>query len=65
MQTRDRDDANGVQEFGDCVGDKHSFRWLVLDVTCCRPPLSKSPDCETLVCDGELQITEDCMVPQI
>ena len=26
VQTGDRDDANSVQEFGDCVGDKHSFR---------------------------------------
>ena len=26
MQTGDRDNANSVQEFGDCVGDKHSFR---------------------------------------
>ena len=25
MQTGDRDDANSVQEFGDCDGDKHSF----------------------------------------
>ena len=26
VQTGDRDDANNVQEFGDCVGDEHSFR---------------------------------------
>ena len=26
LQTGDRDNANSVQEFGDCVGDKHSFR---------------------------------------
>ena len=26
IQTGDRDDANSVQEFGDCVGDKHCFR---------------------------------------
>ena len=25
VQTEDRDDANSVQEFGDFVGDKHSF----------------------------------------
>ena len=29
VQTGDRDDANGVQEFGDYVADKHSFRWLL------------------------------------
>ena len=28
VQTGDRDDANSVQEFGNCVGDKHSFRQL-------------------------------------
>ena len=26
LQTGDRHDANSVQGFGDCVGDKHSFR---------------------------------------
>ena len=26
VQTGDGNDANSVQEFGDCVGDKHSFR---------------------------------------
>ena len=25
VQTGDRDDADSVQEFGDWVGDKHSF----------------------------------------
>ena len=29
MQTGDRDDANSVQGFGNCVGDKHSFCWLL------------------------------------
>ena len=25
VQTGDRDDVKSVQEFGDCVGDEHSF----------------------------------------
>ena len=26
VQTGDRDNVNSVQEFGDCDGDKHTFR---------------------------------------
>ena len=29
MQTGDRDDANSVQEFADCVGENHSFLLLL------------------------------------
>ena len=32
VQTGDRDNANSFQEFGDCVGDKYSFRYL-LDIS--------------------------------
>ena len=33
VQTGDRDNANSVQEFGDCVGDKHGFRCSLLVIS--------------------------------